>query len=199
MAVVNRPMQGGGADAYGVKRCDDGTWLITVVDGLGHGARGAEAAHTYLRLFRECSCDSLSALMSAIHLGMRATVGAACMIVQVIPDRQQLLYAGIGNVSLALISSSGFRRAQSARGIVGYRQVRIREDVLAWTPGDRLMLHTDGIALPPEGAESLRYGDPIVSAKETAAAYATGKDDALVLVCTLEHLEAVRIEEEQHA
>jgi negative regulator of sigma-B (phosphoserine phosphatase) len=67
------------------------------------------------------------------------------------------------------------------RGVIGARMPDLHESAMSLSPGDLLILFTDGIKMGPD--ISLRLDNPPqMIADSILSQYASGTDDALVLV-----------------
>ena len=75
-----------------------------VADGLGHGPDAAEAAREALAAFAEDPLASPRDLLQRIHARLRATRGAAVMVLQADAAAGTMRSAGAGNVVGRLVS-----------------------------------------------------------------------------------------------
>jgi serine/threonine protein phosphatase PrpC len=102
-------------------------------------------------------------------------------------DDNTLLWAGIGNVEGVLVrkhphSSPSRERILLRAGVVGYQLLQPRASLVPVSPGDVMVLATDGIY--PGFAEEFIdvHSDIQKVASRLLQQYRTQKDDALVLV-----------------
>lgn len=177
----------------GETRCGDG-WAVTehdrvtsllLVDGLGHGAGAAEAAELAIRIFDEHPALAPAECLQVLHQGLRATRGAAAAIAQLSPERGELRFAGIGNISARIVSLEGARSLVSHNGIVGLHSVRSHEFTYPFPSGASLVMHSDGVTShwKPEPYPGLLRRDPAIMAGLIHRDFSRGRDDASVVVC----------------
>lgn len=163
--VVSRVLEGGprtesqfsaiSVPAPGETECGDGWQLrfaenklaTTVADGLGHGPLAAKAAAEALALFDGGWFDTPVSYLEAAHSALNTTRGAAIAIAQVDLSRQNLRYAGVGNISGSLI---GYGQEKghallSCNGIVGATIRKLQQFDHEWQNGDLLIMHSDGL------------------------------------------------------
>src|SRR5262249_6546453 len=107
-------------DDWATRETEDSQCLILVVDGLGHGAAAAEAAGEAVRLFRENPTATPTEMLGRLHQGLRPTRGAAAAVAAIAPDRQQLVYAGVGNIAGVVLCGERPRALVSHNGILGH-------------------------------------------------------------------------------
>lgn len=122
---------------------------VLVVDGLGHGSRAHKAsaaavAHVTQRI-QENPGVGLESLMQTCHKALAGTRGAAVGICRLEPERSQLRFCGVGNITM---TSHPRRRGLgvSLAGVVGYRMRKVKEFVCELEPGDLIVLFSDGIS-----------------------------------------------------
>jgi hypothetical protein len=97
-----------------------------VVDGLGHGL-AAEASRRAVQIFHQNSHGIPAEILEAIHDGLRMTRGAAAAIAQVDLLKKIIHFAGVGNISGAIITPSVCRRMVSHNGTLGHEIRKIDE------------------------------------------------------------------------
>ncbi len=176
--AVMLPMAGQG-------HCGDG-WvlsrygLVAVIDGLGHGLEASLAARR-----AEASVDAVSDPHRAIevmHEALRGTRGAVVMAVQ--PGSDGVQFAGVGNVSATLLGMDRQTSLHSAWGVVGSGAPIPGVHHAAWSPGDVLLLHSDGLSGATAAFQSrhLRYVAPALAAAVVLRDATTKLDDQTVVV-----------------
>ena len=126
----------------------EGRSLLLVVDGLGHGPQAAEAARDAVRVFGERASLGPVEIIQAAHAALRSTRGAALAVAQMDPDRGEVRFAGVGNISGTIIGLSDDKSISmvSHNGIVGHTIRKIQEFTYPWAPGSLLVMHSDGLA-----------------------------------------------------
>ena len=169
-------------DAVVVRRADDGTVMLAVLDALGHGAVAAAvaaAAVTYLNALP--ATLSVTTIVEGLHGRLRGTRGAAAMVLLISGER--VVGCGVGNVELR----STKRRVPVilSPGVLGSSLGRLHVFEAPISAGDRLVVFSDGIAGRFE--EELSRG---LSGLETCRAimdrHRRPHDDATVLVTDIE-------------
>lgn len=161
--------------------------LFGVIDGLGHGASAAAAAHRAAAAVSENPAESLDVLFRLCHQTLGHGRGVAMTLVSVHVDDERVDWLGVGNVNAFVV-----RAAPAAPRTVGATMLRsgIVGDVLpprlqpsrqAIRTGDLLLVGTDGL-----GTGFAERPDLSAPASQIAAdilsKYATGTDDSLALV-----------------
>lgn len=190
LGVVSIPVSGEVmcGDSYlvlpGAKRS-----LFMVVDGLGHGVIAADAANEALKAVKTASQESLSDILTTAHNALKATRGAAMSIAIVDHERLVVTYAGVGNVSAAIASSTSSQGMASRNGTLGAVFPKVQEYTYPFQAGAMLLMFSDGLSSrcglndyhggilkrPPGLIAALLYRD-----------FSRGRDDATVLVASLE-------------
>jgi phosphoserine phosphatase RsbX len=160
--------------------------LVSVVDGLGHGAEAAAAARAAVAALRRHADESVLPLLSRCHEALHGTRGVVMSVALFDRAGASMTWLGVGNVEgVLLYTDPAPRRARTTLltrgGIVGHELPRLRAEVISLTPGDTLILATDGIkdgfsdGLPADAG-------PQQLADHILARHGKGTDDALVLV-----------------
>ncbi|HMB03511.1 MAG TPA: SpoIIE family protein phosphatase [Isosphaeraceae bacterium] len=118
-----------------------------VADGLGHGARAAEAAQAAVRIFHDRAAAGPAAVLQAAHLGLRNTRGAALAIAEIDRAAGAVRFAGIGNIAATILGPDGERGTNlvSHNGTVGHEMRKVQEFVSPWPEGSLLVMHSDGL------------------------------------------------------
>lgn len=173
-------------DAWTVVRDGERT-VLAVVDGLGHGVLAHEAARAAVAAVRKAAAARPAEIVDAVHDALRSTRGAAVGVLEV-RAAGAVRYAGIGNVSAALVGSARPRHLVSLPGTAGHELRRVQEFEYAWPEGALLVMHSDGIAtrwdLDPYPGLASRA--PALVAALLFRDFARGRDDATVLVARRE-------------
>ena len=185
VATLTLPGERESGDLHLVKPVRAGV-LVSVVDGLGHGAEAAAAARAAVAALNRHAQESVLPLLQRCHQALAGTRGAVVSVALFDRADGSMTWLGVGNVEgVLLYADAGERRGRerlvTRGGIVGSELPPLRAEVLAVAPGDTLILATDGIQsgfaddlaveAPPQ-----QLADQILtrSGKRT--------DDALVLV-----------------
>ena len=171
-------------DAWAVQRRPESV-VALVADGLGHGHYAAEAAGAAIdTLHAGASRDCVSAL-EAVHNGLRHTRGAAAAILEIDWPRQVVTFAGVGNVSGALVGHGGVRRqAVSHNGTLGHQVTHFRQYSYPWDRQGLLVMHSDGLVShwSLDSYPGLRMRHPAVVAGVLYRDFNRGRDDVTIVV-----------------
>ena len=122
-----------------------GRSLYVMADGLGHGPLAAEAASEAIRVFHQASRYAPAHILGEIHDALGKTRGAAVSVLEILPDRQVVNYAGAGNIAAAICSGVKSRSLVSMNGTVGHSIGKIQQFSYPWEPGSVLVMHSDGL------------------------------------------------------
>jgi negative regulator of sigma-B (phosphoserine phosphatase) len=185
IAVVSFPLQPDyGGDAYLVKKLADKI-LIAVIDGLGHGRMAYEAASRTLELLADNNDPELDKLLENIHKALISTVGVVIGLALVDQQTQQITFTGIGNIIVKLISRKTTEIFLPA-GILGYQTNNSFQRVIAFSPDDILLMHTDGIAdnYNLHSFSPLTLSSPVQIVRTLMSGYRRPSDDALILAAS---------------
>ncbi|WP_088892044.1 ATP-binding SpoIIE family protein phosphatase [Leptolyngbya ohadii] len=120
--------------------------LILVGDGLGSGLAAAEASQAAVRVMQDNDHLSPKAILQLAHPVLRNTRGAAVSIAAIYPEAGFLQYAGVGNVSGAIVTDGKSRSLVSYNGTIGLQFRKVEEFTYEWSPGSILILSTDGLS-----------------------------------------------------
>jgi hypothetical protein len=164
-----------------------GRGRLTLADGLGHGKDAAAAAEIAVRTASENGGDHLDRLLERIHAALRSSRGAAVAVADIEPASHVVRFAGVGNISAAVIPPDGApRRLISHNGTAGHQFRKASEYTYRWTPDSLLLMHSDGLnthwSLDAYPGLLLRH--PSVIAGVLYRDHARGRDDATVVVAT---------------
>ncbi len=133
-------------DAWGFAAAAKGPTLL-MADGSGHGQLANRAAQTAVEVFRERITEDGVTLLQDIHRALAPTRGAAVAIARRDCANRVVRFAGIGNISGAVISPAGeVRRMVSHNGTAGHVAARISEFSYPCPDGSLILLHSDGLS-----------------------------------------------------
>lgn len=131
-------------DAWAVAQGSDRT-IVLVVDGLGHGSDAHEAAELAVRIFSEHASASPAAILERLHDALRPTRGAAGAVLELDKRERVARFAGVGNISAAVVSDGTSRSMVSNHGILGHLIRHTQEFHYPWPERALVILHSDGI------------------------------------------------------
>ncbi len=160
--------------------------LVAVVDGLGHGVEAATAAAAAARLLQSQADESVVALVQRCHEGLLKTRGVVMTLASFKTQDSSMTWVGVGNVEAVLLradqSKNPLREAISLRGgVVGYQLPPLRASTLPVSPGDTVIMSTDGIRTGFTDCRALERS-PQEIAESILAQHSKGSDDAHVVV-----------------
>ena len=185
VATLTLPGERESGDLHLVKPVRAGV-LVSVVDGLGHGAEAAAAARAAVAALSRHAQESVLPLLQRCHQALAGTRGAVVSVALFDRADGSMTWLGVGNVEgVLLYADAGGRRGRerlvTRGGIVGSELPPLRAEVLAVAPGDTLVLATDGIQ--SGFADDLAVDAPPQQlADQILARSGKRTDDALVLV-----------------
>jgi anti-sigma regulatory factor (Ser/Thr protein kinase) len=176
----------------GEQLCGDGfavrnganEFLAMVADGLGHGPFAAQASEQAVRIFEKSKAADPDALLEDLHLGLRATRGAAISVARIEQSRGLVTFSGIGNVAGALIVGGEVKRMVSRNGTVGAVARQIMGFQYPFKGDALVVLHSDGLASnwSFDKYPGLMQREPALIAAVLYRDFGRRRDDALVLV-----------------
>ncbi|MFE1249678.1 SpoIIE family protein phosphatase [Streptomyces sp. NPDC058735] len=187
---VNVPLgrAGQSGDAW-ARVCAGERLTLLLADGLGHGAKAADASMTAVRDLPGVAHLSPSEILRQLGTSLRPTRGAAVAVAQLDLGSGQLHFAGIGNVGARLRTGSTWRPLLSQPGIVGARApVSVPVQHQPWHDDSLLVLHSDGLPArwsPPDDAVLLGRDPGLVAAvvlRDAGSAARPVGDDTCVVV-----------------
>jgi anti-sigma regulatory factor (Ser/Thr protein kinase) len=125
-----------------------------------------------------------TAILAALHAGLRATRGAAVAIAAIDPAAREVTYSGIGNIAGFIIDTGGVRRMVSHSGTAGHTAGRLQDFRYPLHNRPVLVMYSDGLATSwsPEAHSGLFSLDPLLIAGVLYRDHARGRDDASVVV-----------------
>ena len=170
-------------DAWAIDQ-DSGRSLVLVADGLGHGPQAALASREAVRIFRANLGRSPKEIVEAAHAALRSTRGAALAIAEVDVERLTVRFAGVGNISGAILSPLKSNSMVSYNGTVGHEVRKIQEFVYQWPKGGLLVMHSDGLGTQwrLDRYPGLVAKHPSLIAGVLYRDFNRGRDDVTVLV-----------------
>lgn len=165
--------------------------LLAVVDGLGHGHRAALAARAAGQVLRAHADLEMTELVEKCHRALRKTRGVAMTLVWIAPGRSRMTWLGVGTVRAIVwrpdnAAVPACERLVLFRGVVGHQLPSMSPTTVPLLGSETVVLATDGVD-PAFTEDPVSAEDPGGAADRILATYATGTDDALVLVASYRH------------
>jgi hypothetical protein len=156
---------------------------VLVADGLGHGLAAADAANAAVRCFETTPSLGPADQVSAMHLALRGTRGAAVAVARVNRRAGVLAFAGVGNVAGSIIAKEGARHLVSLSGTAGHTVRKVNEFTYSWCADALLVMHTDGLGGRWNLAQypGLIEHDPSIVAGVLFRDFNRGRDDVTVI------------------
>lgn len=170
-------------DGYAVEhqpeRC-----LSMIVDGLGHGPEAADVAREAIDVFRKRTTLRPGAIIELMHRALRSTRGGAVGVAEIDFNENIVRFAGVGNISGAIVGPNGPRHLVSHNGIVGHDVSHIREFSYPWIKDGILVMHSDGLGTKWNLASyaGLQTRSPGIIAGVLYRDFSRRRDDVTVLV-----------------
>ncbi|MEN5425512.1 ATP-binding protein [Stenotrophomonas pennii] len=120
--------------------------VLTVIDGLGHGAAAAEASEAGVRaLAAQSSPGSAVESINDLHAALSGSRGGAAAVACLALDSGAIEYAGVGNIAGSLLVEDGSRGMASMPGIVGVQYRKAQAFGVHAAAGTLLVMHSDGL------------------------------------------------------
>lgn len=116
-----------------------------VVDGLGHGEAAAEAARAAVDEFKRNEGAPPAEILMNIHRALRPTRGAAVSVARTEEGRDTLTFAGVGNVTGAILTDGEVRKTISRNGTAGHQVQRIQQYEYPFPAGSHFVMYSDGL------------------------------------------------------
>lgn len=166
--------------------------IFCMIDGLGHGAGAAQAARQALGCLTNQLSKPLEDAFLSCNEMLQASRGVAVGVAVASPTGERLAYAGVGNTRAMLVRLDGsIERLSSNNGILGAGYQPLACATVRFTPGDTLLMFTDGLPEMLElGAVTPRLlTQPARHIRHVLHQWRSERDDAGLLIC---HYEADR-------
>jgi anti-sigma regulatory factor (Ser/Thr protein kinase) len=119
--------------------------LFALADGLGHGPDAYKAAEIAVRTAKQKAAHPPASIIDDIHAASRATRGSAVAVCAVEHRERLCRFAGIGNITCAVIAQAKSRHLVSHNGIVGHSMRKVQEFTAPWPDEALLVMHSDGL------------------------------------------------------
>ncbi|HUB02784.1 MAG TPA: ATP-binding SpoIIE family protein phosphatase [Terriglobales bacterium] len=146
LGVVSLAMRGElvCGDGWGTRATRDRSFFM-VVDGLGHGTFASDAAREAERVLAHSHATSAANILRDCHDALKKTRGAAAAVAGISRESGTLTYAGIGNISAAVIDGQSRRGIANHNGTLGHQMHKLQEFTVPWNHDSILIMHSDGL------------------------------------------------------
>lgn len=183
LAIVKRPLE--------EPHCGDqaGCWkyygkvVLCMIDGLGHGRGAEQAALAALDFLERHHHEPLLEVFAACNRAIHDTRGVAMGIAVADPPAGTLTYAGIGNTRVMVVGQET-TQLTGHYGIIGGGYRTLKTETVPLTPGDLVIMYTDGIEelIDLSGYDETLCADVGRLAERILEDWRREMDDAAVLV-----------------
>jgi hypothetical protein len=169
-------------DSWAASEIGD-AYSVLVADGLGHGLGAADAAHAAVRCFETSPSLGPGDQVSAMHLALRGTRGAAVAVARVSRRAGIVVFAGVGNVAGSIVDKEHARQLVSLSGTAGHMVRKVNEFTYPWSADALLVMHTDGLGGRWDLSQypGLSERDPSLVAGVLFRDFSRGRDDVTVI------------------
>jgi len=159
---------------------------IALIDGLGHGALANTASSLAVKSLAPWSKLSPTEELKALHVELKKTRGAVVIIVHIDQISQQLMYSGVGNIAMKIITPTATKGCFSYNGIVGHiMPASLNNHNLIWNEKtDVLIMHSDGIGTrwDLQKYPNILQHHPVILCAALYKDFDRGNDDSTILV-----------------
>jgi anti-sigma regulatory factor (Ser/Thr protein kinase) len=143
---VAKPGEQVSGDAWAWRK-RQGRLSLFLADGLGHGLAANEASTTAVRTFAAVHESSPARIVADVDGALRSTRGAAIAVAAVDIEAGVLHFAGLGNISGAVLLPGGGRHHfVSHNGTAGHIMARVQEFHYPVPEGSMVVMFSDGLA-----------------------------------------------------
>jgi negative regulator of sigma-B (phosphoserine phosphatase) len=164
----------------------DGSAVVAVMDGLGHGEEAAAAAKIAADIVEANASADLVSIFKRVHEALRQSRGAVMSVALVNGMDATIAWLGVGNVAGFLVRANPEMKPRKESllvrpGILGGQLPTLDACTVPLVHGDTLVFATDGIRSGFDEEINL-HQLPRESVAKILAKYSKENDDALVLV-----------------
>jgi len=151
--AVPHPKETVSGDCWQLYPLPNRQWLLSVVDGLGHGIGAADAADAVDRALT-APIESPESFLRAADEALKGTRGAAVGCALLDLTQRSVRFAGVGNIAGCVVFGESARGLMSQHGTLGLGARtgmpgvgtrRIQEVLQPFPPGAFLVMHSDGL------------------------------------------------------
>jgi serine phosphatase RsbU (regulator of sigma subunit) len=171
-------------DGFAVRPLGEHRVQVMVCDGLGHGPLAAVAAQAAEAAFWPMPDVGPREVVEHVHRALGHTRGAVIMVAELDAAAHRVRFAGLGNITGAVVDGTQKRMMASQPGIAGHQRPSVREIELPYPASSLLVMHTDGLTdrWNIHDYPGLSGRAPLVIAATLLRDASVRRDDATVLV-----------------
>ena len=170
-------------DSWGI--ADNDQFIsILVADGLGHGPLAASASKAAVAAFVNNPFDRPEEALRAMHRAASGTRGTAAACARLNSAELTIDYAGVGNISGAVVTEARPRGMVSHNGTLGLQVARTQQFQYPMPGGSYVVMHSDGLSSRWSLADypGLAQRHPAIIAAVLYRDYSRVRDDVTVIV-----------------
>ncbi|MBY5978179.1 ATP-binding protein [Phaeobacter italicus] len=190
--LVTHPNEQRCGDGWGLAPARGGQDLsgpsdVILCDGLGHGAKAADATTELLKsFFRGRGRDVVQTLTDASS-DIAGTRGAVAACLSLDGAGRSVNFASVGNISTLRARIQDTKRFATRDGRLGGLDAKPFHEQVALEPGDIVIMHTDGIRTlrDLQAKPALLMRSALLIAGKLMAENFRGRDDAGIVVCRI--------------
>jgi serine/threonine protein phosphatase PrpC len=183
--VATRPYPGKAVngDAFVIEQWD-GSALVGVIDGLGHGQFAHQAAQAALQYVETHLHQPLKAIFRGVGRTCRATQGVVMALARIDWTLGKLTFASVGNVEARIFGSTQPVNFMVRRGVIGLNAPDPVVTEHRWDSTHVLVLHSDGLKTHWRWEDFAHLQDAAASvvAQQLLQRLARDDDDVAVVV-----------------
>jgi hypothetical protein len=157
----------------------NGTFLVAVIDGLGHGYESWVAADKACEVIRSCVDDGVSQIVARCHKELRTTRGAAVGVLK-IEESGAGEFCGVGNIEVQSLHGQA-PSVFCLAGIVGHNMRTSKVMPVQMKQGDIYCLMSDGVSTRGN-LKSCLPGAPGSVARRIVEQWGRAHDDATAVI-----------------
>lgn len=171
-------------DGWDFSVITDNHHKILVSDGLGHGILANAASESAIKAFAEGKNRTPLEDISAIHVALKSSRGAAIAIADINLENKQLTYAGMGNISSTLSCSTATRKLVTYNGTAGIQLRKVQPMTYQLEDNWLLVMNSDGLSTQWSLTDypGLQLKHPTLIAAVLYRDFNRGTDDVTVVV-----------------
>ncbi|MBF0508948.1 MAG: SpoIIE family protein phosphatase, partial [Deltaproteobacteria bacterium] len=128
----------------GLIRVDGEDCFLALVDALGHGREAHAVAVMAAEFILEDLHRDLIEMMTGLHARLKGTRGAVATLCRLNIPSGELHYVGVGNITTRVFGTKNYSFI-SRDGIIGYMMSSPKLRIEKLSPGDILILTSDGL------------------------------------------------------